>query len=482
MIENPPHNIKLNSTSKFIISAILIAVLLTLFFNSLPYLVVLTVLIFLIYLFGRRGVLFLILTSYMTLVGEINVTLRLAVHIFGFGGLIYLFISEYGFNFSCYKKLPKIVINLIVLLFSAMLISSIFSNYLQAGLIKIIQMIYFFLIIYITYSLIKNDKDVKTILAAFIFSAVIMSSSFLLSLFKSPGSFIEIISTVDYRKGGLIGNINALAVFFAVGVPLVFTLLHYSTKTSLRFVLLLVLFLLSLGLLTTISRAAILSTLISLGIIIFFFHRKMFYKILTFFSILFFIILLIAPLRENLFLFFRLNEGLSQRDQLWQLAFNIIKDKPLTGIGPGAYSYVMFNYFPVLLDSIQGQIFIALSKNSFGFNDSHNFYLTLFSDLGIMGLFVSLFLPFAFIVIAKKAIYFSKLLKSEGYKLIIGLTAVGMGLFIRGFFEGISLITYGWITVDLPFWLVFTLLIHIYVKLKSTNITQLNLLDKKQIG
>ena len=100
MIENPPHNIKLNSTSKFIISAILIAVLLTLFFNSLPYLVVLTVLIFLIYLFGRRGVLFLILTSYMTLVGEINVTLRLAVHIFGFGGLIYLFISEYGLDFS----------------------------------------------------------------------------------------------------------------------------------------------------------------------------------------------------------------------------------------------------------------------------------------------------------------------------------------------------------------------------------------------
>jgi hypothetical protein len=46
------------------------------------------------------------------------------------------------------------------------------------------------------------------------------------------------------------------------------------------------------------------------------------------------------------------------------------------------------------------------------------------------------------------------------------LSAIGAGLFIRGFFEGINLITFGWITMDLPFWLVFASLIYYFEQSK----------------
>ena len=173
-----------------------------------------------------------------------------------------------------------------------------------------------------------------------------------------------------------------------------------------------------------------------------------------------------TPISDGLILIFRLSEGVSQRDYLWQLAFNIISANPLIGIGPGAYSFEMFNYFPILLNSYEGQLFIELQKNSLGFNGSHNFYLALFSDLGVLGLLVSFLLPYVFLKIAKKTLKLSKMLKCKEYKIILGLTAIGIGMFVRGLFEGISLITYGWITVDMPFWIIFLLLIHYYEKLK----------------
>jgi O-antigen ligase len=224
------------------------------------------------------------------------------------------------------------------------------------------------------------------------------------------------------------------------------------------------------------SRSAIISTAISVGIILFFLQKKLFSKIAIFLFLAISVSFLILPISEDLILIFRISEGLSQRDYLWQLAFNIISTNPLVGIGPGAYSYEMFNYFPILLNSYEGQLFIELQKNSLGFNGSHNFYLALFSDLGILGLLVSFLLPYIFIKIAKKTLEFSKILKSEEYKIILGLTSIGIGMFVRGLFEGISLITYGWITVDMPFWIIFLLLILYYEKLKDQlNLDRLNL-------
>lgn len=449
-----------------IIFSIILAFICTLFSYALPFAIILLVIIIFYFVFEKRGLLFLILASYMTLVGEVNTSLRIAVHILGFGYLIYLFFSEYGLNFNKYKRVPKDIIYLLLLLFSAMFISSLFSNYFQLGTIKIFQMFYFFMIIYIVYSLIKSDKDIKTIIYALIFSALIMALSIIINIFDNGFSLLKLVSNAQFRTGGLLSNINALAVFFAVVIPLAITLIYYSMNKVVRVLLIVSIILMIISLITTMSRSALLATAISVGIIFFNFQKKLFFRIVICSILTILILFLILPISEDLILIFRLSEGLSQRDYLWQLAFNMIGTNPLIGIGPGAYSYEMFNYFPILLNSYEGQIFIELQKNTFGFNDSHNFYLALFSDLGVLGLIVSFLLPYVFMKIATKALKLSKIMKNEGYKIILGFTAIGIGMFIRGLFEGISLITYGWITVDMPFWIIFLLLIHYYEKLE----------------
>jgi len=55
------------------------------------------------------------------------------------------------------------------------------------------------------------------------------------------------------------------------------------------------------------------------------------------------------------------------------------------------------------------------------------------------------------------------------YFIILGIIAAGIGLFIRGLFEAIGLIHYGYITADLPIWVLFSILIFTYFNLKKNQ-------------
>lgn len=55
------------------------------------------------------------------------------------------------------------------------------------------------------------------------------------------------------------------------------------------------------------------------------------------------------------------------------------------------------------------------------------------------------------------------------YFIILGIIAVGIALFIRGLFEAIGLIYYGYITADLPFWILFGIFIFTYFNLKKNQ-------------
>ncbi|MGE5795358.1 MAG: hypothetical protein ACM34N_01170, partial [Ignavibacteria bacterium] len=72
-----------------------------------------------------------------------------------------------------------------------------------------------------------------------------------------------------------------------------------------------------------------------------------------------------------------------------------------------------------------------------------------------------------FFEIANKTINIYKAGKSIYFYLAVGITAAGVGLFVRGMFEGIGILTYGWIKVDLPFWLIFALLIFLFQNKKE---------------
>lgn len=155
--------------------------------------------------------------------------------------------------------------------------------------------------------------------------------------------------------------------------------------------------------------------------------------------------------------FLRLERGLTHRDELWNLSMDMISHNFWFGVGPGSWGKEMFNYIPVMLDSYPGQMFIDLYYLTEGFNNSHNFYLVFFSDMGIIGLFTAILFPIVYFVISSRAIKKTNKKRVE-YYIVIGSIAVGVGMFIRGFIEGINLITMGRISVDIPLWLVIAII------------------------
>ena len=61
----------------------------------------------------------------------------------------------------------------------------------------------------------------------------------------------------------------------------------------------------------------------------------------------------------------------------------------------------------------------------------------MFTDLGVLGFISSIMLPIIYMNIGYKTIRLAKSYQKEVYLLVIGITAAGAGMFVRGIFEGI---------------------------------------------
>ena len=150
------------------------------------------------------------------------------------------------------------------------------------------------------------------------------------------------------------------------------------------------------------------------------------------------------------------------------MIFNIIKDNPILGVGPAATKYYLYPNLTYMIGSPQEQ-FLAFHYNEIEFGHAHNFYLFFWSDLGLLGLFTSLLLPFTYFKLGYFTSKKFKYLNRKYYLLALGLIAGGIGLFIRAFFEWGNLISYGTLAADLPFWIAFIMLIFLYKKTSNKN-------------
>jgi len=162
------------------------------------------------------------------------------------------------------------------------------------------------------------------------------------------------------------------------------------------------------------------------------------------------------------YLLFRFEEGVSVRDYLWLMSINIIKDYPVFGLGPGAYQYEVFNYFPFMLTEFYGKLFIFYTEVTEGGNLAHNIFLVFFSEMGILGLATIIALPVIYFRIGIKTIKKYKDQSPEKYYLIVALFAAGTSVIVRNIFNSIGLLYVGGLVTDLPFWLVFSGLIYFY--------------------
>jgi len=457
---------QLNSSSQGFLSIFLISVVLSLpviiLGQNIIFLLPVIVVVLLGYIFGEKFFLTIIIISLFLLVGDISRLLRSLVYLFDFSLLGYFFLKRFGLNFSSYPKIPRSVIYFLILYFSALIISSVMSKYPFAGVGVIAQQLAFFIIAYVFYAIIKNEDEIKLYFTSiFIVSFVLASAA--LYVFLDAG--IDLLSTVSPNRpriSAIITNIEASTNFYVVAFPLLLSIILLKTKFSEKKIESFLLFLLLVGLIITMSRSAIIAIVFSSAIIFFLLRRKRFYQLILFVTFVVLVFWLYPPLNELLTTFLRIESGLSARDFLWQMSVDMIRDNPVFGLGPGVYKYEMLNYFPYMLDDWWGRFIIYLRDVTGGDNLSHNFFLTLYTDLGILGILTAIFLPAVFIRIGIKTVMKFTTGPKGTYYLIIALFAAGSSIILRNFFNGIGLIYVGGIQTDLPFWLIFASLIYYY--------------------
>jgi O-antigen ligase len=397
----------------------------------------------------------------LVLVGEINPTLRLVIQLMAIVLLLFIVLRKYGFDIKKYPRLPSLVLSLIIFLYTALAISILNSDYSFAAIPLVLRLSAFFIFVYLFFVMIKNVEDVRLYINALIVSAIIVALGTLYD-FVYTGFNLLIVAGEIYRTGGFIGNYNATGGYFAISIPLLISSLYVSKLKIKRIMISAIIGLLFIALIITGSRSAFLACAVSVFIILFILNKKLLIRIAvsSVLSILF--LLLIEPIRDFLILALRVESGLTHRDHLWKISLDLIEDNFLFGIGPGAYAFKMLDYFPVMLDSYLGQRLIGLYEMTTGRNSAHNFYLVMFTDLGILGLFVSLMLPYVFFRISKPVLRHLKKIVDSSYYIVVGIVSTMTGLLVRSLFDGINIMSYGWISVDLPFWLMFSILIYFY--------------------
>ncbi len=457
------------SYTKTIAIAFLFAVLSLALLKISWYIILFPLLLIPVLLYGEQILVFYSIISFLALTSTISIELRTVVQIAAILFLFYLFIKEYGFNFSEYPKIPKKVSLLILLLYSAMIISTIFSSYVLLGFKEIVRLTIFLAIIYIFFSYLKRSNDINLFLLAFFITGIIYFANVFYNFAQNNFSLVELNINELLKVQGNYINVNSIGSFFVIIISLLLSYLFAFKDKKRKIFLGVFLFIFFLGLVITNSRAAILSTIISSILLIYFFNKKLFYSI-TAAVIILIPFLFIQPISSYIDLYFRLDKLTTGRNWILDTVINIIKDNPILGAGPAATKYEMYKELPFMLGSAAEQ-YISVHINQIEFGHAHNFYLFFLADMGIPGLITALFLPYVFISLSVKTIRKFKNINNEYYWLTMGITAAGIGLFIRGLFEWGNLISYGTLESDLPFWIIFIILIYLY-QISGTEIIQ----------
>ncbi len=119
------------------------------FANLIPLFIFIILYIISTLILGRNFIIFLIIVSYLTLVGDVVADYRVYIHIANLLMLLYFFFKDNGLKFSHYPVFPMPLNLFIIMLLLVMLLSTLLSDYFFSGILHIIKSIYFLVLIYL---------------------------------------------------------------------------------------------------------------------------------------------------------------------------------------------------------------------------------------------------------------------------------------------------------------------------------------------
>jgi len=440
-----------------------------------PYLflaVPILVLIWILFMWGEKLVYPFVLITFIALPGDIGEGTRTAINVVGSIILVVLMIKKYQFNINRYVKIDRTLFRLIISILSSMIISTLFSTDIIVGAKEVFRQLLFFMIFNLFYSEFIKKGNAFSLLISMVIGGMIISIGICYDLFISGMQLIYLELVGLGKSGGFYNNVSAAGGLLAISLPLSvsFLFLKMDKWSKAKSCVVGVILLQTVALLATNSRGAILSVVVSLllfGYLLFpIKFKKVFHSILLVISITF----LHPTTSELLNLYFRTGRIFENtRYLIWQMAFSIIPDNLLFGVGPGMFKHYMYPNLPVMLGTWNEQQIAYVYENS-GAGQAHNFFIMQAVEQGIIGLSISVILLGYVLKTSLKLIKTTHSLSYQDYVLATAIFSIFIGLLSRSFFEATGILTNGWLSRDLPFWLLFLSVLIIKSKTESNTV------------
>ncbi|MFX0195088.1 MAG: O-antigen ligase family protein [Candidatus Hodarchaeota archaeon] len=325
------------------------------------------------------------------------------------------------------------------------ILSTINSSNITLSIFEIIQLIKVYLLFFFVANYIKTEKDLRYVVCILFLTfflectlgivQYISGRSFDLAILGGGGEkFARTFGGAAFRVSGTFGTSNAFGSYIIMLLPLILSLLFFTIKRTHRMIYGSLLIMGVISLILTLSRGAWVGFIISVTVLLLLLHSKSINKPKAFLMgsiFLLTITIIVFTLRETIVLRLYSDDHGSalSRIPMMRIAFEMIKQNPVFGIGINNYIEVMANYDPTGLAYCY-------------FHPVHNVYLQIAAEIGVFGLCI--FLWFLFVLYREALQNFKKSLDFASnirIGLIGGITAllvhsmvnngsVGDGIFI----------------------------------------------------
>lgn len=308
-------------------------------------------------------------------------------------------------------KLPWLILLAIVF------VSVIFSFDRTASLVEALRLLSLSAVYALGFLLVESREDLKKIILAVIFSAVVPGLFAFYQFFTQTGVSVP-LEGIYNRIYGTFGHPNLFAYYLAIPIILSLYLIFAGEKNKIsRLLAFLLLPFLVVLLALTFTRGAWLAALSAVLIVGAAKYKKLFFAGLAVMALAF---LLITPIRERVRdLVENPDNSISWRLALWSDAAAYVKEKPLLGFGAGTAK----------------ELILERRGEQAGSSDPHNDYLKIALENGMIGLAAyGLLIIMLFYILLKN--YFAA--RDGGLKiLILALIALAVPLYGLSLFDNI---------------------------------------------
>lgn len=393
----------------------------------------------------------LTLFAFLIFTSDVSEIIRPILTLVILAWLTFKYVNKFGLTID-FNLFPKSLYFLFGYLITVLLISGFINSAYINGITFAVKSLVFLSMIFIYTALSQESKNSeRNFLLVLIIAALVLSISVLIEFYKSGIGFI--ISNVVIRYGGIYSNINAAGVLLSTAVPVIVFFLSKEKHQASRIFYFVLLAIISVSLIITNSRASILAAAVGTLIYLFLINRKLLKRLLLFSSLFVVILILFTPIYELISTVLRFERIVNTRSYIWDIAYDIISNNIIFGVGPGMFPNFIYKYLPVMLGTWDEQS-INFVYSEAGLGHAHNFFLFYFSELGLLGLLFTVAFAVLFYNLAFR--YFNKFKGNNNTDFRITALAISLftGALARGIFESIGIFSYGWIERDLPLWIV----------------------------